>query len=354
MPKLIKKSSKKIGLQPGTLVHVGEKKIEAPRITIFDYDETNLHEKEVKKIEECFPFMDTSTVTWINIDGLHEVKIIEKIGNQLNIHPLVLEDIVHTGQRPKIEDFESYIYIVLKMLSYQDQNDDIKEEQLSLILGANFVISFQEAVGDVFDYVRESIRGGKTRIRKGKADYLTYALMDAVVDNYFIILEKLEDKIEALEAELLNEPKPETLQQIYGLKRKLISLRKSIWPLREIINSFEREDSTLIQESTRVYLKDVYDHAIRVIEIIETFRDMVTGMLDTYLSSLSFRMNEVMKLLTIIATIFIPLSFIAGIYGMNFEFLPELKWHWGYPVVWAVMVTLAALMVIYFHKKRWL
>ena len=354
MARLIKRSSKKIGLPPGTLVHVGEKKIEKTRIRIIDYDETNLQEREAKTIEECFPFKEEPTTTWINIDGLHEVDIIEKLGKQFDIHPLILEDILHTGQRPKIENLESYIYIVLKMLFYDEKEEEIKEEQLSLLLGSNYVISFQEIVGDVFKHVRERIRGGKMRIRKRKADYLTYALIDAVVDNYFIILEKLGDKIEALESELLEDPKPETVQSIYSLKRKLISLRKSIWPLREVVNSFEKEDSSLIQESTSPYLRDVHDHTIQVIDTIETFRDMVSGMLDIYLSSVSNRMNEVMKVLTIIATIFIPLTFIAGIYGMNFEFMPELKWHWSYPVVWVVMILIIVFMITYFRRKKWL
>lgn len=354
MTRFIKKSSKKIGLPPGTLVHVGERKIERTRIRIIDYDETNLQEKEVKTIEECFPFKEEPTVTWINIDGLHEVGIIEKIGNHFDIHPLILEDIVHTGQRPKMEDHENYVYIVLKMLSYNKQEEEIKDEQLSLLLGSNFVISFQERVGDVFNSVRERIRSGRLRIRKGKSDYLAYALIDAVVDNYFVILETIGDQIEALEAELLENPKPETLHSIYNLKRKLISLRKSVWPLREVISALERDDSSLIHESTNLFFRDVYDHTIQVIDTIETFRDMVSGMLDTYLSSVSNRMNEVMKVLTIIATIFIPLTFIAGIYGMNFEFMPELKWHWSYPVVWIVMIIVVLVMIFYFRKKRWL
>ncbi|UCE04972.1 MAG: magnesium/cobalt transporter CorA [bacterium] len=354
MRRFIKKSSKKIGLAPGTLVHVGEKKIDKARIRIIDYDEKQLREKEVQTIEECFPFKDEPTVTWINIDGLHEVDIIEKIGKHFDIHPLVLEDIVHTGQRAKMEDFESYIYIVLKMLYYEEDEDDIKEEQLSLILGSNFVISFQERVGDVFNPVRERIRSGKFRIKKRQADYLCYALMDAVIDNYFLILEKLGEKIEILEEGLLRNPTPETLQTIHNMKRKMISLRKSVWPLRELISGLERSESSLFQESTYIYFRDVYDHTIQVIDTIESFRDMVSGMLDTYLSSVSNRMNEVMKVLTIIATIFIPLTFIAGIYGMNFEFMPELKWHWSYPMIWLVMIAVVAAMVLYFRKKKWL
>jgi len=354
MPKFIKKASKKIGLPPGTLVHIGEKKIEKTRIRVIDYDKTQLNEMELDDIEACFPLKEKPTVTWINIDGLHEVEIIEKLGNHFDIHSLILEDILHTDQRPKIEDFESYIYIVLKMLSYDNELGEIRDEQLSLILGKKFIISFQERAGDVFNPVRERLRAGRFQLKNRQADYLSYALIDAVVDNYFIILEKLGEQIESLEDELLSNPGPDTLQDIHRLKRKLITLRKSIWPLREVIASIERGESSLFHKSVAIYLRDVYDHTIQVIDTIETYRDMVAGMLDTYLSSVSNRMNEVMKVLTIIATIFIPLTFIAGIYGMNFEFMPELKWHWGYPVVWIVMIVLGMLMIRYFRKKKWL
>jgi magnesium transporter len=308
----------------------------------------------VETIEECFPFRDTPTVTWINIDGLHEVGIIEKIGKHFSIHPLILEDILHTGQRPKMEDFEDYIFLVVKMFYYDEKDDEIKMEQVSLLLGSNFVISFQEREGDIFDPIRERIRNHKGRIRMMKADYLGYALLDTIVDNYFIILEKIGEDIENIEEELVTRPTPETLQTIHNLKRELIVLRKSIWPLREVVNSLERGESPLINEATGVYLRDVYDHTIQVIDTIETFRDMVSGMLDIYLSSISNKMNEVMKVLTIIATIFIPLTFVAGIYGMNFEFMPELKWHWGYFAALLVMVAVAVIMVFYFRRKRWL
>jgi magnesium transporter len=354
MLKLFRKTSKKAGLSPGTLVHDGDKKVEKAKITIIDYDATQFQEKEVETIEECFPFRDTPTVTWINIDGLHEVGIIEKIGKHFSIHPLILEDILHTGQRPKMEDFEDYIFLVVKMFYYDEKDDEIKMEQVSLLLGSNFVISFQEREGDIFNPIRERIRNHKGRIRMMKADYLGYALLDTIVDNYFIILEKIGEDIENMEEELVTKPTPETLQTIHNLKRELIVLRKSIWPLREVVNSLERGESPLINEATGVYLRDVYDHTIQVIDTIETFRDMVSGMLDIYLSSISNKMNEVMKVLTIIATIFIPLTFLAGIYGMNFEFMPELKWHWGYFAALGLMVVIFIGMVAYFRRKRWL
>lgn len=354
MVKLTKKRSKKAGLPPGSLVHIGEKKAETPKITIIDYDETHFQEMEVKTIDECFIFKDKPTVTWINIDGLHQVEILEKLGECYGLHPLVLEDILNTDQRPKMEDYGEYIYIVLKMLDYNDKSNEIEPEQMSLILGPNFVFSFQEREGDTFNPIRERIRNSKGRIRKMGADYLAYTLLDSIVDNYFIILEKLGEKIEFLEEKLVTRPTPETLQVIHYLKREMIFLRRAVWPLREVVNGLERGESSLVKESTRVYLRDVYDHTIQAIDTIETYRDMVSGMLDIYLSSVSNRLNSVMKVLTIIATIFMPLTFLAGVYGMNFKYMPELEWRWGYPVTWLIMAGIGISMLIYFRKKRWL
>lgn len=354
MPRFIKRVSRKIGLSPGALVHIGKKKIEKVRIRLIDYDEAQLQEREAKTIEECFPFKDLPTVTWVNIDGLHDIKVMEKIGKHFDLHPLVLEDILNTEQRPKIEDFDDYIFVVLKMLYYDENENEVRAEQISIIFGSNFVLSFQERVGDIFNPLRERIRSAKGRVRKMGADYLAYILMDAIVDNYFIVLEKLGEKIEGMEEELVTNPTPETLQTLHNLKREMIFLRKSVWPLREVVSRLERGESKLIKDSTGIYLRDVYDHTIQVIDTIETFRDMLSGMLDIYLSSVSNRMNQVMKVLTIIATIFIPLTFIAGLYGMNFRFMPELEWHWGYPAVVVVMVAVGISMLFYFRKKRWL
>ncbi len=351
---LRKRAAKKTGLPPGTPVYVGERKDEKVRISVLDYDEEHFDEKEFEQVEECFPFKDMSTVTWINIDGIHQVDIIQKIGKHFGLHPLIQEDIVNTEQRPKIEDFGDYIYIVLKMIYHDEKENEIKIEQVSLILGENFVISFQEREGDIFNHVRERIRKGKGRIRKMKADYLAYSLLDSVIDNYFFVLEKTGEQIEELEDKVVSEPKPETLQEIHKLKRGMIFLRRSVWPLREVINNLERGESSLIRETCRIYLRDVYDHTIQVIDSVETFRDMLSGMHDTFLSSISNRMNEIMKVLTIIATIFIPLTFIAGIYGMNFKFMPELDWRWGYFAVWIVILFLAVLMVVFFKRKKWL
>lgn len=349
-----KKVSDMAGLLPGALVHIGEERSAHVRITIFDYDEKAFEEKEVKTIEEAFPYRDKQTITWINIDGIHDLSLIQKVGEHFNLHALILEDIVNTSQRPKIEDFTDHIFIVLKMLYQVGDNQEIKEEQVSLILGSNFVISFQETEGDIFNSIKDRIRTGKGKIRKMKADYLAYSLIDAIVDGYFLILEKLGEKTESLEDEVMLEPTTKTAQKIHNLKREMISLRKSIWPLREIISNMQRGESKLIYKTTMVYLRDVYDHTIQVIDSVETFRDMLSGMLDIYLSSISNRMNEVMKVLTIIATIFIPLTFIAGVYGMNFQFMPELGWKWGYFIVLGAMAGVAVLMLFYFRRKKWL
>ena len=354
MARIIYRKSKKAGLPPGSLVHIGEKKAERTKITVIDYDERELKEIEAGVCEECFPFKGTPTVTWINVDGVHDSTVIEKIGAHFELHPLVLEDIMTTVQRPKMEDYGDYLFVVMRMLRFNGKKKAIESEQVSLILGSNFVISFQESEGDVFDAVRTRIRTAKGRVRKMGADYLAYTLMDAVVDEYFLILEKFGEIIEILEEELVREPGRETLRQIHALKREMIYLRKSVWPLREVAGALERSDSPLIKESTAVFLRDVYDHTIQVIETMETYRDMLSGMLDMYLSSVSNKMNEVMKVLTIIATIFIPLTFIAGIYGMNFQYMPELGWHWGYFVVLLAMVFLTGFMIFLFKRKKWL
>jgi magnesium transporter len=253
-----------------------------------------------------------------------------------------------------MEDYGDYLYVVVKMLHDKGKTGQVEAEQVSLIIGPNFVFSFQEGEGDVFEPIRERIRNGKGRLRKMGADYLAYSLLDAIVDYYFVILEKLGERVEFLEEELVTNPKTQTLQEIHHLKREMIFLRKAVWPLREVIGALERGESPLIQKGTSLYLRDVYDHTIQAIDTVETFRDMVSGMLDIYLSSVSNRLNAVMKVLTIIATVFMPLTFLAGVYGMNFKYMPELEWRWGYPLVWAVMIGIGGVMLIYFKRKKWL
>ena len=354
MSLFLKKTSQKAGQPPGTVVFVGEKKVEEVRITVIDYDESQYAEREVKKTEDCFAFKGTSSVSWINIDGVHQTEIIEKLGTHFVLHPLLQEDVVNTHQRPKFEEFDDHLFIVLRMFFFNEEENELEGEQISLVVGSNFVISFQEKQGDVFEQVRERLRNGKGRIRKKGSDYLAYALIDAIVDSYFNILEVLGENIEALQEQVVAEPEQEDLQMIQHLKRDMLFFRKSVWPLREVIGAVAKSDSTLIKEDVFVYLRDVYDHAIQVIDTIETFRDMLSAMLDIYLSSVGNKMNQVMKVLTIIATIFIPMTFLAGIYGMNFKYMPELEWRYSYLVFWVVVVTVFIIMIAYFKRKKWL
>jgi len=332
---------------------------EAPKITVIDYDDQNFHEVEVKEVAECFPFKQKPTVTWINIDGLHQVDVLEKLGSCYGIHPLVLEDIL-TDQRPKVEDYDDYIFIVLKMLYYNENGDDtlgdtkIDVDQVSMILGPNFIISFKEKEVDVFNPLRDRLRMARGRIRKQGADYLAYSMMDSIVDHYFVIMEKLGERFEELEDSVVANPEPGILPTIYNLKRDMLFMRKSVWPLREAISRLQRTDSHLVSETTKIYLRDVYDHTIQVIENIETFRDMSASLLETYLSSLSNKLNEVIKLLTVISTIFIPLTFLAGVYGMNFRYMPELESPWGYPAILILMLLVVVVMLTYFRRKEWI
>lgn len=347
-------NKRKITEPPGTLVYVGEERAQKVGMTVFTYDETNVQEKKIDDLNEIMIEKDKPTITWINVDGIHDIKIIEAIGNKFNIHPLILEDIINSEQRIKAEDLEDYFFLVLKMIYYRPNTKDIAIEQISILFGSNFVISFQECPGDIFDPIRDRIRTGKGRFRKAGADFLAYSLIDAIVDNYFIILESFGDRTEDIEDDLITNPVPETLQVIQTLKREIIIVRKSILPLREVINNLERTESDLINKSTRIYLRDVYDHIINVIDTEELFRDIIAGNLDIYLSSLSRKMNEIMKVLTIIATIFIPLTFISGVYGMNFTYMPELDWGFGYPLILLIMGGVGIVMLIYFWRRKWL
>ncbi|MFY1111807.1 MAG: magnesium/cobalt transporter CorA [Methanosarcinaceae archaeon] len=346
-------------MAPGTLVHVGEKKVERVVVRVWAYNQSELIEKELETVDDCLVFKDRPDLNvWINVDGLDRVEVIEKLGDCFGIHPLTLEDILNTGQRPKMEDYESYIYTVLKMMllskTWDEDLEEIIVDQVSIILGPNFLLSFQEREGDVFGPIRERLRKPDSRLRKSGVDYLAYSLIDSVIDYYFVILENFGEKVEDLEDELISDPRSETLHTIQRYKRDMILLRKSVWPLREMINGMQKVESGFIKESTRIYLRDVYDHTIQVIDSIEAFRDILSSMLDVYLSSVSNKMNDIMKVLTIIATIFIPLTFIAGVYGMNFEYMPELRWKLGYPAVMAFMILIGISMFSYFKKKKWL
>ena len=344
--------AEKAGLPPGSLVHIGKLKKHIPKIYLLDYNKDKIEEKIVKNVEECFPFRKTSTVTWINIDGIHNPKIIGDLGKEFGFHPLLLEDIMNTEQRPKMDDFEDHIFITLKLLMYN--NSHINTEQISIIIGTNFVISFQEHEGDIFDPIIKRIRENRGKTRKMGPDYLAYSLLDAVVDHYFVVLERLGEKIEDLEEESITNPHPETIRALHQLKREMISLRRYIWPLRDVISGILRSGSKLIKKTTLIYLRDVYDHTVQVMDSIETFRDILSGMMDVYLSNISNKMNEIMKVLTIIGTIFFPLTLVTGIYGMNFDVMPELRWKYGYFIVLGFMALVAGFMLYYFRKRNWI
>ena len=352
--KFLKKRSVKAGMPPGSLVHIGDTPADAVSIELIKYDQETFQEQIFSTVDDCLPHLDNSGITWVNVEGVHNVDIIRHLGDQYSLHPLVLEDIVNTVQRPKIEDYDRYLFIVVRMLRPR-VDGGFTSEQLSIILGPGHVFTFQEGIqGDVFDTLRERIRNGKGKIRGMGADYLVYALIDAIVDSYFTVLEDLGERIVNLEEELALAPDKATLIEINSIKKEIIFLRKAVWPLREAVSFLERGDSPLLSPSTRLYFRDVYDHTVQVIDTVETYRDLLSGMLDLYLSSISNRTNEIMKFLTVIGTIFMPLTFLVGVYGMNFKHLPELEWHNGYFILWGVMLAMAAIMIIYFRRKRWL
>jgi len=353
MATLTKKRSQKAGLPAGSLVHIGDKKTDKTTIKIIVYNQEMFKEIAFEELSAHVPFLNKESVTWINVNGIHDKEIIENIGKLFSLHPLLLEDIMNADQRPKMDEQEDYLFITLKMLSIEGFPSLIKDDQLSLVLGRGYLISFQEGEIDAFGTTKDLIKNGKGRLQRMGADYLAYSLMDAVVDNYFVVMEKLGEEIEALENELIKNPKLGTLRSINRLKREMIFVRKSTWPLREVVGDLERRGSALVRESTIIYLRDIYDHVIHVIDTTETFRDIIAGMIDIYLSSVSNKMNEIMKVLTVIATIFIPLTWIVGIYGMNFEYMPELRAKFGYPVIMFIMVIIGLLMLFYFKRKKW-
>ncbi|MFH1750531.1 MAG: magnesium/cobalt transporter CorA [Candidatus Micrarchaeota archaeon] len=341
---------KRVGQPPGTPVYKGSREGKV-KITLIDYDSEKMKEREITDLTELKQFKQSPTVTWLNVDGIHNTEVIQKIGEIFNLHPLLMEDILNTDQRPKLEDYESYLFLIVKMAYWKER--DLESEQISFILGDNYVISFQEREGDVFDGIRERIRKAKGRIRSLGADYLAYCLMDSVVNNYFDILEKLGEEMDGLEELILNDPTLKSLEKLHHLKSETVFLKRSIWPMRELIGTLQRGDSKLVKKITAVYFRDLYDHAIQISEVIETFRETLTEIREVHLSGTSNKLNEVMKTLTIIATIFIPLTFVVGVYGMNFRHMPELEVPWAYPAVWGVMILMGAVMLLYFKLKKW-
>ncbi len=349
-----KKRSVKSGLPPGTLVHIGNASDKAAHISVIGYSPDRVEEHHFEQIDQYLQNPCDGSVVWVDVEGVHDIELVRALGEKHSFHPLVLEDIVNTAQRPKIEDYGDYLFIVLRMLHPTDDGG-FNSEQLSIILGPDYLFTFQEGIeGDPFDSVRKRILNGKGKIRGMGADYLAYALIDAIVDGYFAVLEAFGERIVEVEEELTHTPDQRSLHRINVIKKEIIYLRKSVWPLRESISFLERGDSHLLHDDTRLYFRDVYDHTVQVIETVETYRDLLSGMLDLYLSSISNRTNEVMKFLTVIGTIFMPLTFLVGVYGMNFKHFPELEWHNGYFFLWGAMITLSLLMVAYFKKKRWL
>jgi magnesium transporter len=325
----------------------------ASQVMLFDFDEQHLVEKSIVDVNECIPFKDSHSVTWINVDGL-DPALIDRLGKEFDFHSLLLDDIIHADQRPKTEDYGSHIYVVIKMLDFNPQPPNIEIDQLSLILGSNYVITFQEKAGDSFDALRERIRKGAGRLRRFGPDYLAYGLLDSVVDHYFVVLEKLGEKIEDIEDVIVSNPTPDTLRAIHDMKRDLIFLRKSVWPLRDIVSGLQRSDSPLIQDSTRIYLRDLYDHVIRITDQVDTLREILSGNLDIYHSSVSNRTNGIMKVLTLFSSIFMPLTFITGLFWMNFKYFPELEWRWGFIGVMVAMGLVTTGMIVLFRAKKWL
>jgi magnesium transporter len=352
-PKIRKKTSAKVGLPPGSIIHVGEQKIEKVKITLTEFDEKNVETCEINSVEEIDPYTDTPQVTWVSVSGLHDTELIKQIGEKFSIHPLVLEDILNTETRPKIEMTDDYIFIAMKMLTYNNNESEIVTEQVSFILGDTFVFSFLEKSDNIFNPIKDRITNNYGRVRKQASDYLFYALMDVVVDQYFLLLEQIEQNIESLDDEVITNADRSQIEKIYNLKNKLLLTRRSVWPLRELFTRLMREESKLINKKIVPYLRDLLDHTIQITETIELQREITNGLMETHLSMMSYKMNEVMKVLTVIATIFIPLTFIVGIYGMNFPNMPELEWPWAYFALWGVMICVVLFMLFYFKRKKW-
>ena len=341
-------------MPPGTLVHVGNVLETETTITLFDYNKDEIVEKTIDAIDELAEYKAKETVTWVVVEGLSNVELIESIGQPFNIHPLVLEDILNAHQRPRFEEAEEYLYIVLKSMSLEKEQFSVNYEQISILLLENFVFTFKEKKDELFLPLYKRLQNNKSRLRNEGSDFVAYTVLDIIVDMNFALLDSLDLLTDAIEDELLSNPTSETLVTIQQTKRELIYIRKSVSPLRELLTAIMRSDTALIHKKTFVYFRDVYDHAIHIIDEIESYRDILTGLLDIYISSVSNKMNEVMKVLTVYATIFIPLTFITGVYGMNFQYMPELTWKWAYPAIWVVFILFTLLSLLYFKKKKWI
>lgn len=343
----------KAGLAPGSLVHVGRSTTEPVRVTRTTYNSRRHDFRECPDIDTCLADAGGDGVCWINIDGLHNTQVMERLGQHFDLHPMMLEDVLNTTQRPKSEDFGQHLLVIVKMLNYNEETRSIDIEQVSFVMGPQLVISLQERKGDVFGPVRDRLEHAKGRVRSMGADYLLYALLDAVIDNYFTAFEALGEQMTGIEDEMMDHVRPDTLRRIHQLRRELLRLRRALWPLRDVTSTLERGESKLISKSLNVFFRDTYEHTIQLLDTVETGRELLSSLHDMYLSVSSNRMNEIMKVLTVFAAIFIPLTFVAGVYGMNFEVMPELHWPYGYPLVWTVMLLIAGSMVFFFHRKKW-
>lgn len=351
----VRKRVKKAGQPPGSFVYTGEKKVLTPKLSIVNYTTDNFSEITDTKLNTEFLKEHQQGVTWINVKGLQNIEMIQQIADYYRLHPLTVEDILNNEQRPKVEEFDGYLFIILKILIWSPKSKNFNVEELSMVIGKNYILTFQDCDIDIFDGYRDrlSATNGK-RTREQGSDYLGYRLIDTIVDQYFLVLEGLGEEIEAIEESIISNPTPQSARTIYRLKRQMLLLRKAIWPMREVLSHLLQISRDAISSYTQVYLRDVYDHAMQAIDTLEIFRDMLSGMLDIYLSSLTARMNEVMKVLTIIATVFIPVTFVASIYGMNFDYMPELHWRYGYFYALSIMLMIVIWMVIYFRRKKWI
>jgi magnesium transporter len=353
------RQSQKAGLSPGTLVHIGERHVDTARIAVMEYDDEVLSVRELPGIDDaparCRAYKDRPTVVWINVDGIHDAALFEALGAKFDLHALVLEDVMNSSQRPKLEEYDDCHFCVLKMLDVDDDTDKIMIEQVSMVIGRDFVLTFQERAQDVFDGVRDRIKSHKGKIRKMGADYLAYALVDAIVDHYFTAVEHLNDKVESLETRIQSEREKVDFSEFYTLKRELAFLRRSLFPAREVIGQLARhEEDEIISPAVDVYFRDVHDHVIQVTDALDTSREMVISLLEMHHSLQANRLNEVMRVLTVISTFFMPVTFIAGIYGMNFDNMPELHHPLGYFICLGVMAVVGVAMAVYIRRNRWL
>lgn len=354
MSRLMKRRSAKTGLSPGALVYVGDRKSHGTRIAVIDYDGESVSERDLPDVGECLPFKESRTVTWINVDEIGDPGLVDRFGQVLGFHPLMLEDILNTDQRAKVEDHGEYIYVVLKMLDWDDRRQEIVSEQLSLVLGQHYVITFQERAGDFFDPLRKRIRDGVGRHRRQGADYLAYSLLDIVIDRYFLVLEKLGDRVEAIDDAILGRRSADSLRQIHQLKRDMLFVRKSVWPVKEVVASLRHLDSPLIARQTAPYLRDIQDHIVQVVEGIDTYQNLLSDILATYLTTIGNRTNAVMKVLAVFSAVFMPLTFITGVFGMNFRNMPPLEWEWGFAGTLGIMLLIGVTLAVFFIRKRWI